>query len=347
MSLGRGSYGEVVARDGKAIKSFSKLSHLIQEFMALRYLEDCSYVVQLKGVEFDKKQLHMELYDCSLKNWLDKNRLSDSLTSRDIFIIIHDILRGLVELHDKNLVHGDLKPGNILVKESPLRAVLGDCGFVSVADYAKVERTAAVYRDKIIHHHWTHDMFSLGICLLELLGGIKISRQASYSELKHIVKKEIKDRSNQKIIYNLLHEDRSKRPTARYLLQRMFDLIPPRLPSKNVPILLTPGFINRPEVLQIRSIMKKAARKYSIGRCKKGFGAVIRYLCFQKIPVSQYDLYVSVTLVILSSIIGKSGFTELVAMDFCGNRYDLPEIYSVLSDLLYDDDFVNIMLASS
>lgn len=344
MSLGRGSYGEVVARNGKAVKSFMKLSHLIQEYMALRYLEDCSYVVKLKGGEFDKKQLHMELYDCSLKNWLEKNRLDDNITSENIFIIIHDILCGLVELHDKNLVHGDLKPGNILIRENPLRAVLGDCGFVSVADYAKVERTAVIYRDKVIHHHWTHDMFSLGICLLELLGGIRISRQANYTELRHIVKKEIKDRTNQKIIYNLLNEDRSKRPTARYLLQRLFNVNAPRLPPKVTPVIPITFFEN-PEIALVRSTLKKAGYNYNIGRCKKGFVAIAAYFYRHKIPITKYDLYVTVTLIILSSIIGKPGFTETVALTFCGNRYDLQDIYIVLKDLLSDNGFVNVMLA--
>jgi hypothetical protein len=38
MILGSGSYGQVIVRDGKAVKKFSKLSHLIQEYMALKYL---------------------------------------------------------------------------------------------------------------------------------------------------------------------------------------------------------------------------------------------------------------------------------------------------------------------
>ena len=75
--LGQGSYGEVVARNGQAVKKFSKLSHLVQEYVALRYLQDCQYVVRPISIDVDSLELSMELYDCSLRRWLEDNRCRD------------------------------------------------------------------------------------------------------------------------------------------------------------------------------------------------------------------------------------------------------------------------------
>src|SRR3989338_8819126 len=227
MFLGEGSYGQVRCEKGKAVKKFSKLSHLIQEYMALQYLSDCKYVVSPEGVDFPNLELHMELYDCSLRKWLQEHNNKKGPKEKDIMIVLHDVLQGLIELHDRGLAHGDLKPGNILVKRNPLRAVLGDCGFVSIAKYAKVDRTAAIYRDPVINHDASHDMFSFGICFLEMIGDIKINRQAAYEELHEAVHDKIENRLYRKIIYNLVHPERDRRPDARTVLYRLFHKNPP------------------------------------------------------------------------------------------------------------------------
>lgn len=356
MILGQGAYGEVSVRDGKAVKKFSKLSHLIQEYLALRYLNDCNYVVHSKGVDFVNLELHMELYDGSLRKWLEDKRHKQCTSHEEIMKILHDILLGLIELHDRELAHGDLKPGNILIRSHPLKAVLGDCGFVSVAKYAKVDRTAAIYRDPIISHDSSHDMFSFGICFLEMIAEIKINRQATYDELKQVVVNKVKDPEYLKIIYNLLHQDKDRRPTARSLLYRLFKDNPPKW-IKPTLIQLDQSrsgtgqhgriavSILSDDRNYIRKLMKVTAYEFKINRGKKGYGALISYIDNYQIQPSSYKIYTAVTLMILSAIFGKSGFRETEVLNLCENKYRLELIYSILQNMLSDHIFISLLLA--
>lgn len=352
--LGRGTYGEVSVVDGKAMKKFSQLSHLIQEYIALRYLNDCQYVVHSKGVNFENLELYMELYDCSLKNWLDEQRNKGGVKRKDAMIIIRDILMGLVELHDRNLAHGDLKPGNILVTKSPLKAVLGDCGFVSVAKYAKVERTAAIYRDPVVDSDYKHDMFSFGICFLEIVADIKINRQASYEELKNIVKHKVTDPEYRKIIYNLVNSDKDRRPTARALLYRLFKLNPTRWVRYSSVASCMSEFRSRTchsmlensgELGEIRKLMKSITYDNEIYRGKKGYGALVVHVKERQIPKKLYKLYAAVTLMILSATFGRSGFRQHQVMLMCESKYTMKMIYEALNDMLSSDRFIKILLS--
>ena len=143
--LGRGAYGKVIKKNNTAIKQFAYLPHVIQEHSALMYLKDCNYIVHETAVNLPKNELTMELYDMSLRHYLS----SECCCVACINTILHNILMGMIELHDRQLSHSDLKPGNILIRKEPLKAVLGDCGFVSVSKYSKQQRTAHSYRDLI------------------------------------------------------------------------------------------------------------------------------------------------------------------------------------------------------
>lgn len=345
MILGQGAYGSVSAKDGKAVKKFSKLSHLIQEYIALQYLKGCKYVVHDKGVDFANLELHMELYDCSLRNWLSSKRQN----KEDIMKMVHDILMGLVELHDRSLAHGDLKPGNILVRKHPLSAVLGDCGFVSIAKYAKSERTAPVYRDPVVGHDSSHDMFSFGICLLEMLADIRINRQATYEELKEVIRDKVTNEEHKKILHNLLHEDKSRRPSARTLLYRLFNKNPPRW--RKISANLSDSSTGRVSIALpgeykdgIRSLMKRISHDFKINRCKKGYGALLIYIDQHGMSSSMYRVHTGVTLMILSALFGKSGFREKDVYDLCERKCSHESIYEILQNMLTDPTFISIIL---
>ena len=362
--LGQGTYGEVHVRDGKAIKKFAKLSHLIQEYMALQYLSDCSYVVHTRGANFPNLELHMELYDCSLKKWLEEQREGDGIRREDIMNILRDILRGLVELHDRELAHGDLKPGNVLVRKKPLGAVLGDCGFVSIAKYAKVDRTAAIYRDPVVSYDYTHDMFSFGVCFLEMISDIKINRQASYDELKQVVSDKVQNPGYRKIIYNLLHSDKSRRPTARSLLNRLFDESPKKwIRPAIMSMASSSSHSRRDESMEpgrsshavislphgdkqyIRKLMKQTAYQFGVNRAKKGYGALLSYIDNHRIEPPLYRLYTAITLMILSSIFGKSGFRQEEVIQLCDRQYSLSFVFRILDEILSDNVYISILLA--
>lgn len=346
MILGQGSYGKVSIKNNKAVKKFNKLSHLIQEYIALRYLKDCNYIVQLESVNFKDLELYMELYDCNLRVWLE-NHQEDENYFQYITKIIHDVLMGLIELHDRNLVHGDLKPSNILIKEQPLKAVLGDCGFVSVSKYAKVDRTAPIYRDPVISFDKSHDMFSLGVCLIEILGRVRIYQQLNYKELKAIAKDNISTSKYYKVVSKLISKDKSKRPSARELLNYLF---------KKTPVLWINPFksdyskritisISSRDKEYIYKTMKTLCNSFNINRGKKGFGALIYYIDQYNIQPYQYNFYINIIILILSSLFGKSGFSETQILINCNYQYSINDLYKLLEQMLSDDKFIGILLS--
>ena len=339
MILGQGSYGKVTVRNGNAIKKFAKLSHLVQEYTALRYLEDTTYTVHALGVNFEELELEMELYDMSLRKWLTE-RKEHSASMNDIMKIIHDILMGLVEFHDRNLAHGDLKPGNILIQRSPLRAVLGDCGFVSVSKYAKVERTAASYRDPVIDHDYTHDMFSFGICYLELVLGIRVNKQFGYDQIKELIHERVHDYEQKKIIYNLLHEDKRRRPTARDLLYRLFNENPPLWENKINMYINTPGEIR--DQRSIKRRFKEIVLQNGVARGKRGYSALLRYLSNNHVACE--PIHISVTITILSSLFGPSPLREKDIIMYAEVR-SISQVYPLLRDMINDRSFIYILLS--
>src|SRR5690606_28531247 len=85
-----------------------------------------------------------------------------------------------------------------------------------------VRRTAKRYQEYDLSFDPSHDMFSLGICLFELLCNIKIIN-TSYNNLEYIINHNIKDSFHRKIISGLVTQDKSKRFTSRQVFSYLFD----------------------------------------------------------------------------------------------------------------------------
>lgn len=348
--LGRGSYGVVQVIDGYAVKKFTRIPHIIQEYATLSYLSDCEHIVRCTGVNFREKQIYMELYDNNLREWL---KINQTATIEERKIIVRDMLRGLVELHDRGLAHADLKPGNMLIRNNPLKLVLGDLGFSSVYKYIKCERTTDLYRDTIALKDQGHDMYSLGICILEIMGNIILSnRQWTYNELKNIVERRIEDELYKKIIHNLLHDDRSRRPTARQLLSLLFNESSPKW--KRLTTVLLPAktaYIREddpnpcPYKKAVLNVVKPIVTDRQLKRGKKGFGALMAYFEINKVEYKDYFLYASATLLILSSLFGVSSrnFREdhVKMLTPCDDEM----FFTVLENLLSDKIFIRILLS--
>jgi transcriptional regulator with GAF, ATPase, and Fis domain/tetratricopeptide (TPR) repeat protein len=115
----------------------------------------------------------------TLRAWLAPARDGSAprLDARRRGEILHDLLAGLAAIHREGLVHGDLKPENVLVPEQgPAR--LSDFGLASVAVAIAARGMSGgsafyVAPERILG--WPidarADLFSFGVLLFELLGG--------------------------------------------------------------------------------------------------------------------------------------------------------------------------------
>lgn len=333
--LGRGAYGQVRKEGKYAIKSFSKLSHLIQEFVAGYFLKGCRGIVQIHEANWRKCELKMDCHPMNLRKWMEQTN-----TVEDKMSVFYDILCGLAQMHRRGIVHGDIKPGNTLVtvdsKGKP-HAVIADLGFVSLADYCKVDRTTAVYRDKVIIHGPSHDLYSLGIMIMELFGDLKVNRQANHEEIKVSAKKYISDKDIRKLIVDLTNPDYKSRPSAHSILESIFKE-DPTLREKEFPEFKAQS---GSDIDEIKSIMKSKCKEYKISRAKRGYKCLLHFLSKHKLKSKDYELYTYIMMMILSSLFGESGFNEKKVLERCKSKH---EMISAMSTMLDDQDIINGLL---
>lgn len=340
--LGKGSYGTVYKENGVAVKKFSNLSCLIQEYSALKYLDSCKHVVHTLGVDYEKSELYMQLYDCSLRKFIDKNNYDQKIAMK----LLKGVLIGLCEIHDKGLVHGDLKPANILVMKNNHYAVIADCGFVSVSHRAKVTRTSPLYKDPITKYDKYHDLFSLGVCMIELIGGYKPKHTSSYEKCQYMVKKIMNKHPYMKIVHDLFSEVRENRPTARDILQEIYEYNLPRWKYSRT----LNYYIKSTDYPHYRSVVRKLIKKKSlehqIKRSRICYGALLVYMAKNNLHSNLYIPYAAVTLMIASSLFGKSGFKEKEVLEIC-REIDIDTIHEILRNLLDDEIYLNMVLRPS
>ncbi|XP_052298395.1 auxin response factor 1-like isoform X3 [Citrus sinensis] len=199
--LGSGSFGSVyegLTDDGFffAVKEVSlqdqgaqgkqSILQLEQEISLLSQFEQDN-IVQYLGTDKDENRLYIFLElvtKGSLANLYQKYHLSDSQVSS----YTRQILNGLVYLHERNVVHRDIKCANILVDAS---------GSVKLADFGLAKATTMndlksckgtpfwmapeVVNSKNDGYGLTADIWSLGCTVLEML-----TRRPPYSHLEGV-----------------------------------------------------------------------------------------------------------------------------------------------------------------
>lgn len=128
--LGKGATGAVFQgvnkNDGEpvAVKIFNQLSHMrphdvqMREFEVLRRVNH-ENIVKLLAIEDDQegrgKVIVMELCTGgSLFNILDDPENTYGLPEKEFLLVVEHLTAGMKHLRDNNLVHRDLKPGNIM-----------------------------------------------------------------------------------------------------------------------------------------------------------------------------------------------------------------------------------------
>ncbi len=103
-----------------------------------------------------------------------------NLSTKEALEIVSGILLGLTELHSKhNLVHRDLKPGNILFdieKNQPIIADLGAVKKIDIADgCVTASKSTYLYLppESILanEYYFQSDIYQVGVIMFQLLGG--------------------------------------------------------------------------------------------------------------------------------------------------------------------------------
>uniref|UniRef100_A0A3B5K202 Protein kinase domain-containing protein n=1 Tax=Takifugu rubripes TaxID=31033 RepID=A0A3B5K202_TAKRU len=213
--LGQGTFGQVVKcynyKTGRfeAVKILKSKSDVIsmaeQEIQILKRLQcldpDKCHIVKFNNFFFDKQGicLSFELLDLDLLNYIwniKSPTLNGGLALSEVRAITHQLATALLHLRSIGIIHGDIKPSNIMVKDCQERSVkvkLGDfggsqfcgninsCTCVHTRCYSPPEVLLNCPFDEAI------DMWSLGITLVfAALGTTFIPYNNTYDILKFI-----------------------------------------------------------------------------------------------------------------------------------------------------------------
>lgn len=335
-SLGEGSYGIVTERGGLAVKEFSNVIYLLQEYSSLRLLSTCPHVVKAVSANLEQRSIAMELHVGNLSSWARRNRDADDYLPR-LKNILSDIFMGIHEIHTIGLVHGDVKCGNILITKDE-GAVIGDCGFTSIEGHAKVRYTAPGYREPNHESNKAHDLYSLGVMVTELLTGRHPTgdpkkrnnpKYFSHSTVREVAAS-IEDPLYRDIALGFLRENRDSRLTASKAYQC--------LTGGNY-VFTSKRLFERRSKLQVKGLSKiekvfiREDERIRVRRNGKCLSALVMFLSTH--PNSDIEIYSKAALYIAASHYGYDGGSTPAPTN---------DVTDAALHLLEDDAFIYYLL---
>ena len=168
----------------------------------------------------------------TLQNFINQHS-NKSIERKIIFNYIKQILKGLKKLHKNGIIHRDIKPGNIFIKNEQIK--IGDFGLATkfqknttlqtkdlrgfTPSYSAPEQTnSKTYNEKV-------DIYACGITFYEMCGcfGTEMERQLALRDLR--IKRIIVERivtnypEESKLIKMMTEKDYNERPSAEQILK--------------------------------------------------------------------------------------------------------------------------------
>ncbi|OIR57272.1 MAG: PEK/GCN2 protein kinase [Amphiamblys sp. WSBS2006] len=178
--------------------------------------------------------LYIQMEYCP--NKMLRDRIDEcSLTKKDAWRILRDILEGLAYIHESGVVHRDLTPRNIFFDIHD-KAKIGDFGLASLADSqwwtgvspSSSEQGTSLYTSPeeiagVLHNKKKCDMYSLGIIFLEMCTQPKTGMERvaiiKKARLATPVLPETLGKKQKEVLENLLSHNEVARYSANGLLE--------------------------------------------------------------------------------------------------------------------------------
>lgn len=192
MFIGQGTYAKVYKNDiypfgMVAIKKYKKNEgippDMIREVGVLQKCES-SHIIKILSIRDLSIVLPLSPY--SLEIYLKKNNIS--LSSINYFL--NDICKGIYYLHCHGIIHGDLKPSNLLIENEYTLKII-DMGFSKTSHLYNESNTHMIfsswYRPPEIYllknYSWSADIWSIGCILAEMFTNSALFKSKINSEL--------------------------------------------------------------------------------------------------------------------------------------------------------------------
>ena len=181
------NYSKDNNKDNNNIINYNYFS-VQQETSLMKLVNQSNYIVKYYGSYFSRKSntLWLILEYCSSGSAIDLMLSMDRTFSEvEVATIMEMVLKGLVLIHSKNLIHRDIKGANILLSEDGY-AKLADFGVgvhLLTEKYRKSKKGSPYWMSPQVagnlKYDYKTDIWSLGITCIELLEG-----EPPFSELK-------------------------------------------------------------------------------------------------------------------------------------------------------------------
>ena len=244
--LGSGSFGEVsrctCRMDGidYAIKKTTRLIYnekyeekILKEVYALASLVDNPHIVRYFSAWVENKRLFIQTELCEGGSLSDKVG-NEIFSENDLLSLLRQLLLGIVQMHDLNLVHLDIKPENIYIKfDSKNKRIykIGDFGLAasSLSDTeTDIEEGDSRYLAEELLNEQNPDLtkadiFAIGLTLYELAKGSSLPEKGEeWHDIRNGTLKQIfYSKEFIDLIKKMIHPNPKMRPSAREIL--MFD----------------------------------------------------------------------------------------------------------------------------
>jgi serine/threonine protein kinase len=170
-----------------------------------------------------------EYYDFDLAEIIYTSSIDDKTKN----YILKQLIKGIKNIHQKNIIHKDLKPDNILLKND-LSLCINDFSLSEKVAFSNKECCAKLYRAPEIYKNEKYsnkiDIWSFGVIMYELMFNSKFlncDEKDIKSKIENYNIKENKNLNNliqpyQKIIINCLSKNPDERLSASQILD-MFE----------------------------------------------------------------------------------------------------------------------------
>ena len=244
------------------IKNKSSYDRIKNEIDIYEYLKHDNIVNQKEHFIYnDTQYLIFEFCENrDLSHLIDKRK---KLKEIEVQYYITQLIQALIHLHDRNIVHRDLKLGNIFLT-GKMELKLGDFGLakkLSFRDEKISERvgTPAYMAPEILEnmgYSLEVDIWSLGVIMYYLIIGKLPFNKPNQEDIKRVSfpKKAIISRAAKSLIEQILVKDPKKRPSLKQILRHDFFTL-----GRSIPRLIPKVFMYKdPSINYIRYFMMDA-----------------------------------------------------------------------------------------